>query len=77
MYTIFGVKGGQKPFKEVELEAWLDEDPYQLQNTLNTALGTTSEAMSKRFHELGMNNKEGSLVPNDLTPRDASVFLLA
>ena len=37
---------------------------------LNTRLGVTCQAISKRLHALGMIQKQGTWVPYDLKPRD-------
>ena len=48
----------------------LDEDPFQTQAELASALEITRQAISKRLHALGMIQKQGTWVPYDLKPRD-------
>ena len=48
------------------MEALLNEDPCQTQE----ALGVTRKAISKRFHALGIIQKQETWVPYDLKPRD-------
>ncbi|GJQ73881.1 hypothetical protein Trydic_g18816 [Trypoxylus dichotomus] len=54
-------------FEDAEL---LDENPCQTQQVLSSALGVIRQAISKRFHALGMIQKQGTWVPYDLSPRD-------
>lgn len=63
-------EGKPKIFEGVELEALLDEDPCQTQDQLASELGVTRQAISKRFHALGMIQKQGTWVPYELKPRD-------
>ena len=59
-----------KTFEDDELEAFLDKDPCQTQEELASAWGVTRQANSKRLHALGTIQKQGTLVPYDLKPRD-------
>ena len=64
-------RGGRpKTFEDVELKALLDEDPCQAQEKLASALGVTRQAISKRLPALGMSQKQGTWVSDDLKPRD-------
>ena len=59
-----------KYFGEAKLEALLDEDPFQTQEQLDSALGVTRQAISKRLHALEMIQNQGTWVPYDLKPLD-------
>ena len=62
--------GRPKTFEDAELEALLDEDPYQTQEELATSLGVTRHAISKRLYALKMVQKQGTWVSHDFKPRD-------
>ena len=48
----------------------LDEDPSQTQEELALVLGVTRQPISKRWHTLGMIQKQETWVPYDLKPSD-------
>lgn len=50
--------GQPKKFKDAELMALLDEDPYRTQGELAKALHVTQAAVSRRLHALGMVQKK-------------------
>ncbi|GJQ85751.1 hypothetical protein Trydic_g12156 [Trypoxylus dichotomus] len=52
-----------KTFEGAELEALFDEDPWQTQQELSSALEVTRQAISKRFHALEMIQKQGNWIP--------------
>ena len=62
-------EGWPKTIEDVELKALLDGDPCQTQEQLASALGVTRQVFFKRFHALGMIQKQGTWVPYDLKPR--------
>ena len=63
-------EGRPKTFEDAELKTLLDEDPCQTPEELASALGVTRQAISKRLHELGMIQKQGTWAPYDLKPWD-------
>ena len=64
------VSGRLKVYEEAELEALLDQDSYQTQVELARTLGATQKAILHRLKSLGMIQKQGNWVPNELTPRN-------
>ena len=52
-------EGRPKTFEDAELEALLDEDSCKTQGELASALEVTRQAISKRFHALGMTQNQG------------------
>ncbi|GJQ65884.1 hypothetical protein Trydic_g3985 [Trypoxylus dichotomus] len=49
-----------KTFEDTGLEALLDEDPYQAQPELSSALVVTRQAIFKRLRALEMTQKQGT-----------------
>ena len=70
-------EGRPKTFEDAEFEALLGEDSCQTQEELASALGATHQAISKRSHALETIQKQGTLVPYDLKPRDVERRLFA
>ena len=71
----FGLKdeehpGQPKKFENVELEVLLDENCCQTQEELETSLGVTQAAISKRSKAAGCIQKQGNWVRHELKPRD-------
>ena len=62
--------GRPRAFEDEELQALVDEDPYQTQKQLAEALNCAQSVISDRLKALGKVYKEGKWVPYELKPRD-------
>lgn len=58
--------GQPKRFKDVELQALLDEDDSQSQKRLADQLSVSQQAVSDRLCAMGMEQKVGRWVPHEL-----------
>ena len=58
-----------KRYKDVELQALLDEDDSQTQKELAEQLGVSRQAVSNRLREMGKIHKTGIWVPHKLNDR--------
>ena len=63
-------EGTPKAFEDAELEALLVEDRYQTHEQLASALGVNRQVISKRFHALGMIQRQGTWIPYDFKSRE-------
>lgn len=61
--------GRKKVYEDAALEELLYEDSGQSQEELAKSLGVTEQTVSKRLKRMGMVNKQGHWVPNELKPR--------
>ncbi|GFW15325.1 mariner Mos1 transposase [Trichonephila clavipes] len=68
--------GREKVFKDAELEALLDQDSCQTQESAGS-LGVTQQAISKCLKVMGMIQKHGNWVPYELKLRDVERRLFA
>ena len=64
-------EGGKPPkkFEDTELQALLDEDDAQSQQQLADSLNVCQKTISNRLNKMGKMQKEGKLVPYELTER--------
>ena len=62
--------GRSRAFKDEELQALVDEDPYQIQKQFAEALNCVQSVISDRLKALGKVYKEGKWVLYELKPRD-------
>ena len=62
--------GRPNVYKDLELEALLDQGSCQTQEELTHTLGVTQQAISHRLKSLGMIQKQESWLPSELTPRN-------
>lgn len=59
--------GKPKKFKDAELKALIDEDPYQSEAKLAEELNVVRSTVGKRLHKIGFIQKEGKWVSHVLT----------
>ena len=62
--------GREKVFEDAELEALLEQDSCQNREELARLLGVTQQAILKCLKAMGIIQKQGNWVPNELKPRD-------
>ena len=64
--------GQPKKFEDIELEALLDEDCFQMQEELAESLGVTQGVISKHLKAARYIQKQGNWVPHELKTRDVA-----